>query len=66
MRFSAAWSTIAIRRSPSCPVAVIGKKLLILCTHMPSLTVRIRALLHGFDYVHLDLGYFGTKSLSSA
>jgi len=26
----------------------------------------IRALFHGFDHVHLDLGYYGTKGLSSA
>jgi len=28
--------------------------------------LRIRALLHGFDHVHLDLGYFSTKGLQSA
>jgi len=26
----------------------------------------IRALFHGFDHVHLDLSYFGTKGLPSA
>ena len=38
--------------SPSAahrPAIVLGQKLLILCTRMPSLTLRIRALLHGFD-----------------
>ena len=48
--------------SPSaahCSAAVLGQKLLILCT-------RTCALLHGFDHVHLDLGYFGTKGISSA
>jgi hypothetical protein len=48
------------------PAAVIGKKLLILCTRMPLLTLQTCALLHGLDHVHLDLGYFGTKGLSSA
>jgi len=48
------------------PAAVIGKKLLILCIWAPSLMLRIRALLHGFDHVHLDLGYFSTKGLQSA
>jgi hypothetical protein len=28
--------------------------------------LRIRALLHDFDHVHLDLDYFGTKGLPSA
>jgi hypothetical protein len=28
--------------------------------------LRTRALLHGFDHVHLNLGFFGTKGLSSA
>jgi len=31
-----------------------------------STTLRTRALLHDFDHVHLDLGYFSTKGLSSA
>jgi hypothetical protein len=48
------------------PAAVIGKKLLILCTRMPLLTLRTCALLHSLDHVHLDLLYFGTKGLSSA
>jgi hypothetical protein len=55
--------------SPSAahrPAAVIGKKLLILCTRMPLLMLQTCALLHGLDHVHLDLGYFGTKGLSSA
>jgi len=30
------------------------------------LMLRIRALLHGFDHVHLDLDYFRTKVLQSA
>jgi len=29
-------------------------------------TLQTRALLHNFDHVHLDLGYFGTKRISSA
>jgi hypothetical protein len=45
--------------------AVLGKKLLIFCTRVPLLTLRICALLHGFNHVHLDLGYFSTKGLSS-
>jgi hypothetical protein len=45
------------------PLNMPGKKLLILCTHVPSLTLRICALLHGFDHVHLHLCYFGTKGL---
>jgi len=43
------------------PAELIGKKLVILCTRVPSLMLRTRALLHGFDHVHLDLGYFGLR-----
>jgi hypothetical protein len=43
--------------SPSSRIIVLlnmpGKKLLILCTRTPSLTLRINALLHVFDHVHL-------------
>jgi len=31
-----------------------------------STTLRTHALLHGFDHIHLDLGYLGTKRLSAA
>ena len=43
------------------PADLIDKKLLILCNGVPSLMLRTRALLHGFDHVHLDLGYFGLR-----
>lgn len=44
---------------------LVGKKLLILCTRVPTLFLQTRALLHGFNHVHLNLGYFGTMGLSS-
>lgn len=47
--------------SPSSRIIVLlnmpGKKLLILCTRVPSLTLRISALLYGFDHVQLNLAY---------
>jgi hypothetical protein len=63
-------SLVAPSPSPSSQFNVLlnmpGKKLLILCTRAPSLTLPISALLCGFNHVHLDLDYFGTKGLSSA
>jgi hypothetical protein len=48
------------------PAAVISKKLVILYIRAPSLMLWALALLHVLDHVHLDLGNFGTKGLSSA
>jgi hypothetical protein len=46
------------------PAEHVGKRMLILCTGAPMLPLWTCALLHGFN--HIYLGYFGTKSLSSA
>lgn len=42
------------------PIELIGKKPLILGTRTPPLMLRTSALLHGFDYIQLGLGYLGT------
>jgi len=64
LRLSAAPSTIA--QSVYRPAELIDKKLLILCTRVPTLMIRTHALRHGFDHIHLHLGYFGLRGLSSA
>jgi hypothetical protein len=63
VRFSAVWSTFAICRSPSCCCS--RQEAVDLVYPGASTTLRNCALFHGFDHIHLNLGYFGTKGLSS-
>jgi len=63
VHFSAAWSTFAIRRSPSC--CCPRQEAADLVYPGASTMLGNRALLHSFDHVHLNIGYFGTKGLSS-
>jgi len=49
------------------PAELNGKKLLIDFVHSYAfIDASDPRLVHGFDHVHLDLGYFGTKGLSYA